>query len=262
MDIIKTIPDAIAASNVGYMYHRGIAVVRDYKKALTYYTVASLNDGGVACFNMALMYIRGEGVDVDFKKAIELMKHSADLGCADAKLYLGIAYILGYVYDPIEIECISLIPFYRVIYRDRASSASLLEGAGYDQMLDNKRYEVIEADGNDAVKIYRKLIIEHNDDPYAEKQCGTAEFMLGKAYIEGLGNLYNPKLGYRKIYNAAIQYNSAEAAQFLLDNKSIANKYNINLDKVELLMSCGYFRPILGNLGTPMYHKVRPMLPK
>ena len=43
--IIRNYPDAIAASNIGYMYHRGIAVVRDYKKAREFYIAASEEDG-------------------------------------------------------------------------------------------------------------------------------------------------------------------------------------------------------------------------
>lgn len=260
MKIVKATPDAIAASNIGYMYHRGIAVVRNYKKAMDYYMAASLEDGGVSCFNMALMYLRGQGVDADFKKAIKLMKQSAELGCADARLYLGLAYILGYAYDPVEIECISLIPFYRVIYRDE--SMPLLDGNGYDPSLDDMRYEAIEADGDDAVEMYGKLLSEHYDDPYSEKQCGAAQFMLGKAYVEGLGNAYNPKFGYQKIYRAAIYYDSAEAAQYLLANADAARTYKIDVDKIELLTGYGYFRPTMGNLGTPYSHRVPLLLPK
>ena len=260
MDIVKASPDAIAASNIGYMYHRGIAVIRNYGKALAYYNAAKEEDGGVSFFNMALMYLRGQGVAIDFKKAIELMKLSADHSCADARLYLGLAYILGYAYDPVDIECLSLIPFYRVIYRDE--SQPLLDGEGYDPSLEDKRYEAITADENEAVEMYSLLSVEHDDDPYVEKQCAAAEFMLGKAYIEGLGNLYNPKLGYRKIYNAAIYLDSAEAAQFLIANKNIAKKYKINVDKIELLATHGYFRPTMGNLGTPYSHRVPLLLPE
>lgn len=259
-DILKSSPDALAASNIGYMYHRGIAVVRDYKKAMLYYNAAKEEDGGASYFNMALMYMRGQGVDADFKKAVDLMRHSSDLGCADAKLYLGLAYILGYVYDPIDIECISLIPFYRVIYRD--TSVPLLEGKCDNSALEDKRYEAIEADGDDAVEMYGKLLSEHYDDPYAEKQCGAAQFMLGKAYVEGLGNAYNPKFGYQKIYRAAIYYDSAEAAQYLLANADAARTYKIDVDKIELLTGYGYFRPTMGNLGTPYSHSVPLLLPK
>ena len=260
MEIVKTTPDAIAASNIGYMYHRGIAVVRDYKKALGYYHAAHLEDNGVSCFNMALMYLRGQGVETDFKKAISLMKESAALGCADARLYLGLAYILGYAYDPIEIECISLIPFYRVIYR--SDSAPLLDGSGYDPTLDDKRCEAIEADGEDALEMYGKLLSEHYDDPNTENQCAAAQLMLGKAYIEGLGNICDPKLGYQKIYRAAIYYSSAEAAQYLLANADVARKYNIDVDRVELLAGYEYFHSTIGNLGTPTSHRVPLLLPK
>ena len=259
-DILKSSPDAVAASNIGYMYHRGIAVVRDYKKALAYYNAAREEDGGVSFFNMALMYLRGQGVAVDFKKAIELMKLSADRDCADARLYLGLAYILGYAYDPVAIECISLIPFYRVIYRD--ASVPLIEGEGDDYAFDDKRYEAIEADGDDAVEMYRMLISEHYDDPYAEKQCGAAQLMLGKAYIEGIGNTYNPKLGYQKIYRAAIYYESAEAAKYLLANADAARTYKIDVDRVEMLTGYEYFKPTTGNLGTPYSHRVPLLLPE
>ena len=260
MEIVKANPDAIAASNIGYMYHRGIAVVRDYQKALAFYNAAKDEDGGASYFNMALMYMRGHGVDVDFKKAIDLMKRSSEQGCADAKLYLGLAYILGYVYDPVEIECVSMIPFYRVIYRDE--SIPLLDGNGYDPALEDKRYEAIKASGEDAMEMYRKLLSEHCDDPYSEKQCGAAQLMLGKAYIEGLGNTYNPKLGYEKIYRAAIYYDSSEAAQYLLANADIARKYKIDVNRIELLTGYGYFRPIMGNLGTPYSHRVPLLLPE
>ena len=260
MDIIEKTPDAIAASNIGYMYHRGIAVVRDYEKARAYYAAASLEDGGVSYYNMALMFLRGQGVEVNFNMAIDYMKRSAELGCPDARLYLGLAYILGCAYDPVEIECLTLIPFYKVIYRD--ASAPLLSGAGDDPSLDDKRYEAIEADANEAISMYRKLSIENADNTYAETQCGAAAFMIGKAYIDGLGDVYDPELGYRKLYRAAIYHDSLEAAQYLLANAEKAKIYKIDVDKVRLLGEHGYFRPVMGNLGTPKSHRVPLLLPE
>ena len=163
-------------------------------------------------------------------------------------------------YDPIEVECLSLIPFYRVIYRD--ASAPLLAGARDDPSLDDARYEAIEVDADEAVKMYQRLAVENYDNPYAEKQCGAAAFMIGRAYIEGLGNLYNPELGYRKLYRAAIYHDSLEAANYLLANRETANAYKVDVDKVALLAEHGYFRPVTGNLGTPKSHKVSLLLPK
>ena len=41
MNILKTSPNAIAAANIGYMYQRGIAVMRDYREAMKYYRRSS-----------------------------------------------------------------------------------------------------------------------------------------------------------------------------------------------------------------------------
>ncbi len=258
--LVRENADPIAASNIGYMYHRGIAVVRNYSKALAYYEAASESDDGASFFNMAIMYLRGQGVAPDFGRAIELMKRSADGGCADAKLYLALAYLLGYAYDPVEIECVSLIPFYRVIYRD--NNQLQLDGMGYDPKMEDKRYEVISADSDDAIRMYYKLTVMHSGDPYTERQVTAATFMLGKAYIEGLGDLYDPKLGYKTIYRAAIYHNSAEAAQYLLANETKAKAYGIDVSRVELLASYGHFRPVMGNLGTPESHRVPLLLPE
>ena len=260
MKIIHTCPDAIAASNIGYMYHRGIAVVRDYALAREFYTAASEEDGGAAYFNLALMSLRGQGVPVDFVKAHNLMKKSALAGCADAKLYLGLAYILGYMYDPVEIECVSLIPFYRVIYRD--FGAPLLDGGGYDETMEDKRYEAIDCDADEAFEMYRALSEEHRDDPYAERQATAAKVMMAKIYIEGIGNQYNPKLGYRMMERAAICDGSREAAEFLIANRESSRVYKVDVPRLERLASYSYFRPVMGNLGTPQSHRVALLLPK
>lgn len=259
-ELARSYRDPVAASNVGYMYHRGIAVVRDYKIALEFYTAAREGDGGVSYFNMALMYLRGQGVDMDFKKAIEYMHQAANLGCPDARLYLGLAYILGYAYDPVEIECISLIPFYRVIYRD--ISTPLLEGQGYDETIEDRRYEAIECDADNAFEMYRALSNEHLDDPCAEKQSAAANFMMAKFYIEGVGDHYNPSLGYRMMERAAIFDRSREAAEFLLANSKIARTHKVNIPRLETLAAYSYFRPVMGNLGTPRSHRVPLLLPK
>jgi TPR repeat protein len=71
LELVANSANAIAASNVGYMYHRGIGTARNYRKAMAYYEAAAELDGGVAFFNMALMYMRGQGVKVDIKVLIK-----------------------------------------------------------------------------------------------------------------------------------------------------------------------------------------------
>jgi TPR repeat protein len=137
----------------------------------------------------------------------------------------------------------------------------LIEGAGYDPTIEDKRFEVIESDGKEAVSMYSALMSEHSRDPYATKQCAAAQMMLGRAYIEGLGVKYDPMVGYRKIYRAAIDYESADAARFLLENAETARSYKINVDRIELLAGCKYFREVSGNLGTPKSHRVPLLIP-
>ena len=258
-EILRSSPDALAAANLAYMYHRGISVVRDYQKAFQLYTVASDGDGGAALFNLAIMHLRGQGVPVDFVKARELMRRSAQNGCIDAKLYLGLAYLLGYMYDPIEIECISLIPFYRVIYRDY--STPLLDGGGFDPDMEDRRFEAIESDAEDAFEMYKSVAFAHADDPYVERQLAAANFMKAKFYIEGVGNRYDPKMGFRLMEQAAIFGYSQEAAAFLLANRDKAKTYKVNLPKLERLVESGYFRPTTGALANPKSHCVPLMLP-
>ena len=253
MQIINDRPDAIAASNLGYMYHRGIAVAQDYRMAMEFYIAACEDDGGAAYFNMALLYLRGLGVTANFKKAVELMRQSADHGCAEARLYLGLAYLLGYAYDPAEIECVTLIPFYRVIYRD-AESTPLLESEDYNNAPEKERYAAIDCDTEDAFDMYRMLVNDHKEDPYAERQAITAKLMMARFYIDGITNHYNPKRGYLLLEHTAIHDHSREAAQFLLDNKSTAKMHKINVPLLEALAEKSYFHPIMGKLTNPQHH--------
>ena len=260
MDIIYKTPSPRAASNLGYMYHRGIAVERNYQKAMSFYTAASYGDGGVSYFNMALMYLRGLGVEVDFVKAVELMTKSADMGCADACNYIALAYLMGCVYDPQNIECITLIPFYRVIYRD--ADAMLLEGGVFDPALEDKRYEVIDASMDDAQYYYKYLLEENVRNPYTEERYASAMFMLGKMYIEGAGQLYDPETGYKTIERAAVQYRSDEAARFLLEHPDTCRYYKIRLDRIERLYAAEHFKVSPSSRETPGSHRVERLLPK
>ncbi|MBR6727106.1 MAG: sel1 repeat family protein [Clostridia bacterium] len=228
--------DPLAALNLGQMYHLGISVKPDYKKAYDYYFAASSLDGGIAGFNLALFHLRGLGVPVDFKQAYEQMCRSADLGCVDAKLYLGLAHLLGCIYDPADIACISNIPFYNVVRRD---PAMLLEGAEPPSPeLEAKRYEVIMPDDTESVAMYRSALKADEDD--FEEQVGEASLMLGKAYIEGAGNIYDPRRGYSLIMRAAVKNRNKEAAKFLLANAESASAYGVNIPLVAALIKRGH----------------------
>lgn len=225
--------EPIAAFNLAFMYHQGFGVPRNYMMAHRYYIAASGLEGGEAQFNLALMYLRGQGVTVDAGRAAEYMKTAAARECINAQLYLAAAYTMGYMFDPVDIECISLIPFYRVIERKR--SELYLSGAGGGTRLEDSRYEVLEADEQYAVEMLRAAT-KHKDTTYIDKQVGVAKMTLGQAYIEGFGDEYDPMKGYKLIGEAAIRHGSQEAAMYLLQNKDTAKVYGVNAQKVIYLL--------------------------
>ena len=222
-----------AACNLAHMYRYGYYVPKNPYMARKFYHAASFTDDGEAHFNLALMKLRGEGGDVDFDAAVEHMRRSAVAGCIDAMLYLGMAYTLGFAYDPIEIECISRIPFYRVI--KRKPSELMLSGSSCDSYMDDARYTAIEADENTALEMFDRAS-KHKDDTYASDQIGSAKFMVGQALIEGFGNDYSPEKGYRILKEAALENGSREAAAYLLAQKERALAYGVNADSVSFLL--------------------------
>lgn len=225
--------DPRAAFNLAYMYHRGIYLLRDFEKARRYYTFASHMDGGEAEFNLALMMMRGEGDVPDFRAAVAWMKKSAADGCIEAEMYLGNAYTLGYVFDPADIECLSMIPFHRIIKKKTANV--FLPGDGFDQRIEDARWEVIEADENDAFTMFRAAASHSETDEFSEyigEMSATAKFMLGRCIAEGYGSEYNPAEGFRQILKAAGKSGSREAAQYLIEKREEAAAYGIGVDDI------------------------------
>lgn len=225
--------EPIAAFDLAFMYHQGFGVPRNYMMARRYYVAASGLEGGEAQFNLALMYLRGQGVEPDAARAAEYMKTSAARECINAQIYLAAAYTMGYMFDPVDIECISLIPFYRVI--ERKQPPLCLSGKGGGSQLEDRRYEVLETDEQYAVEML-EAATRHKDTTYIDKQIGVAKMTLGQAYIEGFGAEYDPMKGYKLIEAAAIRHNYTEAAMYLLQNKDTAKIYGVNAQKVIYLL--------------------------
>ena len=225
--------DARSAFNLAFMYHQGYHTPRNYVWARKYYHLASYHFGGEAKFNLALMHMRGQGGDTDYRMACDLMKASAAEGCVHAQMYLGVAYTLGCIFDPVETECLSLIPFPRVIKRD--SNTLLLSGAHDDPSLEDKRFEIIEADGDDAMEMFR-MASEQEDDTYIEREIGQAKFEIGRALAEGLGSEYDPRKGYRLMETAALTHDCKDALRYLHKNAPAAKVYGINTRRIALLL--------------------------
>ena len=223
--------DDRAAFDLAYMYHRGFYVPTNYPMARKFYHAASTMEGGAPLFNLALMEIRGLGQSPDLKSAVRHMEEAAALECPDAQLYLGTAYTLGCVFDPLNIECLSMIPFYRVIPR---SEQSLLTGVGLDPELENERFSVIEADEHSATEMFERAT-RHKDDTYISPQIGAARVALGQALIEGFGMEYNPRKGYQLLEKAALVNGSREAAAYLTAHREEAQVYGISPARIAYL---------------------------
>ncbi len=223
--------DSRAAFDLAYMYHQGIYVPRNYRFARDFYFAASNMENGAPLFNLALMNIRGLGMKPDLRIAFTQMKQAAEMGCVDAQMYLGTAYTLGCVFDPLNIECISMIPFYRVIHR---KENLMLRGVGDDPELENERYSIIDPDEYEATQMFAKAAAQE-DDTYISPQIGHARVLLGQALIEGFGSEYDPREGYRLISQAAFENDSKEASAFLVAHGESAIAYGISPSIIKYL---------------------------
>ncbi len=212
-----------AACNLAYMYYQGLHVPRNHYMARKFYCSAARLEGGAALFNLALMELRGQGGEHDLAEAIRHMKQAAALDCIDARLYLGTAYTLGQAFDPVNIECICMIPYPHIIPR---APQALLYGVQTDQAPEDARIAAIEADETAAVEMFA-LAAAQTDDTYHSAQIGDARLLLGQALIEGFGADYDPKAGYRLLELAACENDSQAAAALLDAHKPAAQAYGV-----------------------------------
>ena len=150
----------------------------------------------------------------------------------DAQIYLGVAYTTGCMFDPLDIDCISMIPFRRVI---RQNEGTLLYDRGFDPALDARRFEVLEANEYDAADMLEQAS-RHKDTTYVEAQAGAATLLFGQALIEGLGGEYDPRRGWRLVKRAAIEHGSREAAAYLTAHAQVALSYGVDAAGVKYLL--------------------------
>ena len=71
--------------NLGYYYHHGIVVARDYKEAARLFRLAADQQEPEAEFNLGLCYEKGYGVNRDLDEAIWLYQLAASQGNDKAK---------------------------------------------------------------------------------------------------------------------------------------------------------------------------------
>ena len=99
---------ALAQSELGVMYSKGVGVPRDMKKSFDLYMQAAVQGEAIAQLNVGNRYHKGEGVDKDVNQSFIWCKKSADQGHTNAQYNLGnnvyvfiidVQYVHTYIYD-------------------------------------------------------------------------------------------------------------------------------------------------------------------
>lgn len=204
--------DSLAAFNYGYCLWRGLGREYDPAGAKSYFSFARNIEGGEATYNLAMLYLHGEGVLQNFELALKYMKMSAEDGCVEAQLYMGMASTLGCMFEP-DVIGIRMIPYHKPEYRD--VSTPLLSGYVPDFDEEDKRFAVISANAREAFEWFRAAA--RHDPSYVEELVAKGKFLYAKCFIDGLGTDFDRTRGARLML-AAGRSGSSEAVAFLKEN--------------------------------------------
>ena len=200
--------DAEAAFNYGYCLLHGFGVARDAQEAKSFFGFASNLEGGEACYNLAVMYLHGEGVKRDYRRCYEYMRDSAELGCIEAQLYLGIAHTLGSLFEP-DVVSISRIPFHTPEYQ---REGMYIEGYVENDGDDDLRFAAVRFDPVLAHEYFREAA-RHSPD-YVEDLSSKSKYLYARCFLDGVGTDFNRDVANRLMVDAAAA-GSAEALSYL-----------------------------------------------
>ena len=204
--------DVTASFNYGYCLLNGYGAPYDPHEAKSFFAFARDLQGGESCYNIAMLYLHGEGVAKNYVKAYEYMKISAEQGCIEAQLYLGMAYTSGCMFEP-DIVRISLIPCHTPIYRD---DSMLLDGEVLGFELDEAlRYSAIRQDARQAFEWFQTAA-RHSTD-YVEDLVAKGKYLYARCYVDGLGTDFDRDKSVRLMFLAQ-KSGSAEATAYILEN--------------------------------------------
>ena len=81
-----------AMNNIGYLYQNGLGVEQDYKKAMEWYEKAVELEYAISMNNIANLYENGLGVEQDYAKAMEWYEKAAELGKANSMYFIANLY--------------------------------------------------------------------------------------------------------------------------------------------------------------------------
>ena len=211
--------DSIAAFNYGYCLMKGIGRPYNPAEAKSYFSFARNMEGGEALYNLAMLYLHGEGVVRDFSLAFKYMRMSAEDGCVEAQLYMGMAYTLGAMFEP-DVISISMIPYHKPEYRD--ISSNLLSGYVPDYEEEDMKFSVVKADAREAFEWFRAAA--RHDETYVEELVAKGKFLYAKCFLDGLGIDFDRTKGVRLMLLAG-KSGSGDAVAFLKENGVDVNRY-------------------------------------
>ncbi|WP_051908714.1 tetratricopeptide repeat protein [Candidatus Odyssella acanthamoebae] len=178
---------ALAQSNLGFMYHDGLGIERDYNKAVEWYTKAANQELAIAQNNLGFMYQHGLGVERDYNKAVELYTKVANQGYAVAQINLGHMYQYGL---GVERDYTQAIEWYIKAVNQGEAIAQNRLGYMYQEGLG------VERDYNKAIEWYIKAV---NQGEAIAQNC--------------LGYMYQEGLGVERDYNKAVELYTKSANQ-------------------------------------------------
>lgn len=204
--------DSLASFNYGYCLLHGLGREYNPKEAKSYFSFARNMEGGEAYYNLAMLYLHGEGVKQDFNLAHRYMRMSAEDGCIEAQLYMGMASTLGCMFEP-DVIGICMIPYHKPEYRD--ISTPLLTGYVPDFDEEDERFAVIKADARSAFEWFRTAA--RHDPTYVEELSAKGKYLYAKCFIDGLGTEFDREKGTRLMLVAG-KGGSSEAVAFLQEN--------------------------------------------
>ena len=204
--------DALASFNYGYCLLKGLGRSYDPKEAKTYFSFAKNLEGGASEYNLAVMYLHGEGVKRNYERARDYMIMSAEDGCLEAQLYMGMAYTLGCMFEP-DIISICMIPYHKTEYRD--ITTPLISGFVDEPEEEDMRFSVVRADARAAFEWFQTA--SRHDSTYVEPLVAKGKYLYAKCYIDGLGTDFDREKGTRLMLMAG-KSGSYEAVAFLKEN--------------------------------------------
>ena len=204
--------DSLAAFNYGYCLLKGLGRPYDPAEAKSYFSFARNMEGGEAYYNLAMLYLHGEGVAQNFELAHRYMRMSAEDGCIEAELYMGMASTLGCMFEP-DVIGICMIPYHKPEYRD--ISTPLLTGYVPDFDEEDMRFAVIKADARAAFEWFRAAA--RHDPTYVEQLVAKGKYLYAKCFIDGLGTDFDRVKGTRLMLLAG-KGGSREAVAYLQEN--------------------------------------------